>query len=40
MNFDEYKNFRHFHLTIIAELFRLRSLLRNSKLTASHLTVL
>ena len=27
--FDEYNNFEHFHLTIIAELFRGRSLLRN-----------
>ena len=38
--FDEYNNFRHFHLTIIAELFRGRSLLRNSTLITSHLTVL
>ena len=38
--FDEYNNFRHFHLTIIVELFRGRSLLRNSTLIASHLTVL
>ena len=38
--FDEYSNFRHFHLTIIAALFRERSLLRNSTLITSHLTVL
>ena len=37
--FDEYNNFRHFHLAIIAELFRGRSLLRNSTLITSHLTV-
>ena len=38
--FDKYNNFRHFHLTVITELFRERSLLRNSTLTTSHLTVL
>ena len=38
--FDEFNNFRHFHLTIIAELSRRRSLLRNSTLITSHLTVL
>ena len=38
--FDEYKNFRHFHLTIIGELFKGRSMLRNLTLITSHLTVL
>ena len=38
--FDEYNNFRHFHLTIIAELFRGRSLPRNATSITSHLTVL
>ena len=32
--------FRHFYLTTIAELFRGRSLLRNSTLITSRLTVL
>ena len=30
--FDKYDNFRHFHLTIIAELLREKSLQRNSTL--------
>ena len=38
--FDEYNNFRHFHLTIIAELFKERPLLRNSTLITFHLKVL
>ena len=38
--FDEYNSFRHFHLTIIAELFRGRALLKTSALITSHLTVL
>ena len=38
--FDEYNNFRHFDLTIIAELFRGRFLLRNSTSITSHLTIL
>ena len=36
--FDEYNDFRHFHLIIIAELFRGRSLLRNSTLIRVLLT--
>ena len=38
--FVEHNNFRHFYLTLIAELFRGRSLLKNSTLITSHLTVL
>ena len=38
--FDEYNNFRHFHLTIIAELLWGRSLLKNSTVITSHLKVL
>ena len=38
--FDEYNNFRHFHLNIIAELFIGISLLRNLTLITSHSTVL
>ena len=37
---DEYYDFRHFYLTIIAELFIGRSPLRNSTLITSYLTVL
>ena len=37
--FDKCNDFRHFYLTIIAELFR-RPLLRNLTLITSHLTVL
>ena len=37
ISFDEHNNFRYFHLTIIAELFRGRSLLRNLKSITSHL---
>ena len=40
ISFNEYNNFRHFHLTTIAELFRERSLLGNLTLITSHLTVL
>ena len=36
----EYISFRYFHLIIIAELFRGRSLLRNSTLMTSHLAAL
>ena len=40
IHFDGYYNFRHFNLTIITELLRERSLLRNSTLITSHLIVL
>ena len=35
--FDKYNNFGHFHLNIIAELSRGRSLLKNSTLVTLHL---
>ena len=38
--FDEYNNLRYFHLTIIARLFRGRSMQRNSTLLTSNVTVL
>ena len=38
INRYRYSNFRHFYSTIIAELFRGISLLRNSTLITSHLT--
>ena len=38
--FDEYSNSKHFHLTIITESLRGRSLLKNSKLITLHFTVL